>query len=200
MKKILWITIVLIGSCPIQQSLWADPIVIDFESLSDLEAVASQFPGLTFSNATALVSGSSGGSLNEVDFPPFSGITVVSDDGGPLSVSFLSPVLNFGGFFTYTVLLTLEGFDAGNSLVASAVSSSSSNLEFLGGVPNEFVGFGFSGGISKVIITGDAVGNSFTLDDLTYTPQTTSVPEPLSLSLLVAGIAGLVLLNSRRQK
>ena len=50
----------------------------------------------------------------------------------------------------------------------------------------------------KVAITGGAAGNSFTLDDLTYTPLAGVVPEPSTLSVLIAGIAALLLFRSKR--
>jgi hypothetical protein len=67
-------------------------LTIDFESLSDSEIVTTQYAGVgvTFSNATALTAGIS---LNEFDFPPNSGVNVVYDEGGPMTISFDIPVL-----------------------------------------------------------------------------------------------------------
>src|SRR3954469_10391595 len=81
---------------------------INFDSLSDSEAVTNQFAGVTFSNAIALTAGIS---LNEFDFPPRSGNNVVSDDGGAMSITFASPLSNFGGYFTYDHMLTIEAFN-----------------------------------------------------------------------------------------
>jgi hypothetical protein len=36
---------------------WASPLLLDFDSLADLELVTTQFPPLTFSNATVLTAG-----------------------------------------------------------------------------------------------------------------------------------------------
>ena len=63
-------------------SLFADPIKIDFESLTELDSVSTQFLGLTFSNAAVLTAGSS---LNEIELPPHSGLNAVFDDGGAAS-------------------------------------------------------------------------------------------------------------------
>lgn len=161
--------------------LRADTITIDFESLSDGTAVTNQFPGLVFSNTTVLTAGIS---LNEFEFPPHSGSNVVFDDGGPIEIRFLSPVLSFGGYFTYLAPLTLTAFDALANQVASANSVYSSNLN-LSGDPgssaNEFLQVSFADGISLVSIAADPSGASFTLDDAV----SSSVPEPATALLLL---------------
>lgn len=180
--------------------LRADTIVINFEGLSDLESVTTQYPGLTFSNTLALLSITAGGSLNEIDFPPHSGVTVVIDDGGAISVSFATPILSFGGYFTYVAPLSLQAYDGLDNLLASAFSASSTNLEFYGGTPNEFIQVAFAGGISKVIITGDPGGGSFALDDATYTtPNASTVPEPSTILLVLAGVPVICLASMRRR-
>ena len=70
-------------------AVFADVITIDFESLSEFAPVTTQFPGLTFLNATVLTAGSS---LNEIELPPHSSQNVVVDDSGPMSLAFDSPV------------------------------------------------------------------------------------------------------------
>ena len=184
---------------------WAD--TLDFESLADLDPVTNQFAGLTFSNTIALASGAIGGSLAEFEFPPMSGDVVVSDDFAPITIDFDAPVTNFRGFFTYVVPLTLEAFDASDSLVASAVSLFSINTVITGDAgssPNELLELMWGAGISRVVITGDAFGNSFTLDDAEFfgTPETaTAVLEPMAAELLMAvGIAAFEIRRRRRQK
>jgi len=169
----------------------AGPIVITFEDLSDGTFVTTQYPNLTVSNA---IIATAGVSLNELEFPPESGSNVVIDSGGPISVAFSSPVSSFGGFFTYTVPLTVQGFDSSNALLASSSSLFSNNLACLAGAPcsgdpgsspDEFIQVNSSAGFASVIITGDPAGSSFALDDVTYSLlQTSSVPEPSSLILL----------------
>lgn len=114
------VVLVLLGAVPDRLS----GAVIDFESLGDLESVTGQFPGLTFSSTISLTAGIS---LNEVDFPPHSGVVVVSDDGGPIQIVFASPVLSFSGYFTYVVPLTVEAFDASDTPVALALSLFAAN-------------------------------------------------------------------------
>lgn len=165
---------------------------IGFEGFPDSTILTTQYPGLTFNNAIILTSGIS---LNEFEFPPHSGKNVVSDNNGPMTIAFASPVLSFGGYFTYAEPLTIDGFAASNSQVASATSLFSDNLACLAGPPcsgdpgsspNEFIELGFAGGISSVTITGDPLGGSFTMDDMKYT-----VPEPNSFPFVFAGAAGL---------
>ncbi len=185
--RLLWSATLLL-TLALPPSAQAEPIVIDFENLGDLESLTTQYPGVAFSNAVALTAGLS---LNEFDFPPRSGTTAVSDDFGPMTISFATPVENFGGFFTYVSPLTITAFDAGNNIVATATSLYASNLALdPGSVPNEFVGIAFAGGISSVLIAGDALGGSFVMDDMT---TNTSVPEPATLSMLLLGGVGLVL-------
>jgi hypothetical protein len=163
--------------------LFADSVTINFEGFADGTLITTQYAGLTFSNAviaTAEVS------LDEFEFPPHSGVNVVVDSGGPITIVFSSAVSSFDAFFTYSVPLTLDAFDSSNSLVASTNSLFSSN-EGLSGVPgsspNELMQVSVSGGISSVEILGSPSGGSFTMDDVTYT---TSVPEPGSLFLVLA--------------
>lgn len=175
--------------------LFAAPIVIDFDTLGELEAVTTQFSGLTFSGATVLTAGSS---LNEFEFPPHSGSNVVFDDGGSIFVDFTTPIFGFGGFFTYVTPLTITAFDSGHNLLGSVSSLFGTNLALSGDAgssPNEFLQFLSTVAIGSVSVTGDPAGGSFVVDDVTL--QTTPVPEPGTLSLLVAG--GLLALRARRR-
>lgn len=177
---LLWFLLILLLIPGIAQA-----ISIDFESLSDFESVTTQFAGLTFTHTLALTAGVS---LNELEFPPTSGINIVSDDNGPIIIDFSTPQSTISGFFTYTALLTLTAFDLTNTIVAMKTSSFASNLALsgdLGSSPNEFLSVTFFNGISRVVIAGDPAGGSFALDDLTVT----SVPEPSTLIYLVSGFA-----------
>ena len=189
--------LVVLASTPM---LHAGTVVIDFEtfpdstSIVDSTPITTQFPGLTFSNTTVLTAGIS---LNEFEFPPHSGSNVAFDDGGPITIAFVGPILNFGGFFTYSEPMTLAAFDSSSAEVASATSAFSSNLALSGDVgssPNEFLSISFPNGISSVTITGDPAGGSFTMDDATYT---SAVPEASSIFLLLTGTAGLLAFRKR---
>ena len=104
------------------------------------------------------------------------------------------------GFFTYTTQLTLTAFDGSNTNVSSVTSAFGSNPALSGDVgsaPNEHLSVAFAAGIDHITITGDPSGASFTLDDLTFTPTSTAVPEPATLMLLASGLAGLVGFRAR---
>jgi hypothetical protein len=160
----------------------ADPILIDFESFSDGDALGNQIPGVTFSSGQVLTAGIS---LNEIDFPPTSGSNAVVDTGGAIRIDFTSPLAAFGAYFTYVAPLTIEAFDAANHSLGIVSSAFAINLAFLGGTPNEFIEAAF-GGIAAVQITGDALGGSFVMDDMVLTPR--EVPEPGTLSLVLLGV------------
>jgi hypothetical protein len=176
-------------------SLKAD--ILTFEGFSDSTSLTTQYPGLTFTSATVITAGIT---LNEFEFPPHSGVNVVFDDGGPMSILFDSPVLSFSGFFTYSVPLTLAALDATSTEVASAVSAFSSNDALfgdLGSSPNEFLQLSFAAGISSITISGDPLGGSFVLDDAAYT---SAVPEPASFVLMLTALGGVVLAASRKRQ
>lgn len=154
--------------------------VITFEGLPDLTPITTQYPGVTFTNATILTAGIS---LNEFEFPPFSGTNVVFDDGGSMTISFLAPIFRFSGFFTYLAPLTLSAYDQNNNLLGSINSLFNNNLALSGDPgsnPNEQLTLSASG-IKSITINGDPAGGSFTLDNATITP----VPEPSSILLLL---------------
>lgn len=193
----------LAGLLFFSQTLLGGVITIGFEtfpnstSISDGTPLISQFPGLTFTNATVITSGIS---LNEFELPPHSGQNVAFDDGGPISISFASPVLSFGAYFTYLEPLTLAGFDAAHTQVVSAISAFSSNDALFGdsgSSPNEFLFVSFTGGISGITITGDSGGGSFVMDDAAFTTSPGAVPEPGSILLLLSGTAGLLSVRKR---
>lgn len=173
----------------------AAAVTLDFETLADLDPVTTQLSGLSFANTTAFVAGAAGGSLNEIDFPPRSGVTVVSNDGaGAITITFDTPVTAVSGFFNYSVALTLTAFDALLAPVASATSAFGSNLADSGdpgSTPNERLEVAFAGGISSLTVQPELDGFGFTLDDFTFAP-TAAVPEPAvsgALMLVMATLA-----------
>jgi len=176
----------------------ADSTTINFENLSDSTTVGSAYAssGVIFTNAVILTAGES---LNELDFPPHSGSNVVGDVFGPITLTFLTPVSSFSGFFTYAAHLTLDGYGSSNQLLVTASSLFSANSVSSGNQPNELIQLNFPGGIDSVTITGDPAGTSFALDDVSFTTvPTNTVPEPGSVSLLFTGIA-LALVIGRRK-
>ena len=168
----------------------ADNITLDFEGLPDSTQLTNQFSslGITFANATVL---SAGISLNELQFPPHSGTNVVSDDGSPITLTFSNPVFFLSGYFTYTRPLTINAFGSNGQLVASATSAFPANYMGSGKSPNDFLNI-TGQNIFRVTISADALGNSFVMDDLTFT-----APEPSALLLVGAGCVVLGIIRPR---
>jgi hypothetical protein len=195
--------LLLLAAALLPASLLADITTIDFETFPDSTPIAdstpitTQFPGLSFFNTTVITAGIT---LNEFEFPPHSGSNVAFDDGGPIFISFDSPILSFSAYFTYAEPLTLAAFDSTSAQVASAFSLFSNNEALSGDTgssPNEFLEVRFDSGISSVTIMGDPLGGSFVMDDVTYTTSQATVPEPNSLILLLTCIGGLLTLRKR---
>ena len=194
MPRSLVFATILIASCA--PSGWADLFTIDFEGHGDLNPITTEYTSLTFSNAATIVSGAAGGSLNESEFPPHSGITVAFNTADPMSIVFAVPIASFDGYFNYSTALDLRAFDGSNNLVDGRASAFNSNLGLtgdIGSTPNELLSLSFAKGISRIEISG---AEPFTLDDVTVTvnsPDTSSVPEGSSAGLL-ATVVGLLLL------
>ena len=80
---------ILVLAVVLPVSLCAGIVTLDFEGFPDGTLLTNQYSGLTFTNATVLMAGIS---LNEFEFPPRSGVNVVSDNGAPILISFSTPV------------------------------------------------------------------------------------------------------------
>lgn len=177
-----------------QSLVTAAPITLDFEQFLDGDTVDNLAdPSVTFLNAVVFTDGFS---LNAGDFPPKSGANVVIDLTGPLELTFASPISSFSGYFTYTVPLTLQFFDASANTLGTIASSFNDNTGGSGQPPNEFLSASLAG-IVRVLITGNAAGASFVLDDLTFdfapaAPGDPVVPEPGSFLLLSSGAIALI--------
>jgi hypothetical protein len=166
-------------------SLFASTITLDFEGLADSTFVSTQYSGVVFANAQVLTAGVS---LDEFELPPHSGVNVVSDYSGPMSIIFATPVSSVSGYFTYGSPLTIDAFDSALSLIGSVSSAFSNNFALSGdpgSSPNELLQLNAVSGISELTITGLASGGSFALDDFTFTTGAVSnVPEPGTLGLI----------------
>lgn len=145
----------------------AATISFNFEAFPDSTLLAGQYSGVMFGNAIVLTAGIT---LDDFEFPAHSGNNVAADSGGPITITFTSPLRSFSGYFTYSVPLTIQALDASNHPIASAVSAFSNN-QALSGVsgshPDELLHVSASTSIYKIVITGAAHGTSFTVDDIT---------------------------------
>jgi hypothetical protein len=166
----------------------AAPITIDFEDdgFFDLETV-TQIGEVTFSNTLLVTDPANGGSLNEVDFPPHSGFNVITEFGGPMTISFLNPVDTFGAFISHAADLTINFYGVGGGLLG-AVSSATPTLG-----SHELFATALTG-ISFLTFTSAIGAGSFTLDDLSFNTVdgTEPIPEPSTLLLVGTGVAALV--------
>ncbi len=192
----------------------AQASVITFEGLSDLDIVTNQYAGqnAVFTNATAAVA-PPGGTLNEIDFPPTSGTTVVTneidtdsdlipDDLGSIEIKFASfPVDSVSGYFTYADYLftgdplTVNAFGPLDSINPISTLTLIENL----GSPT-LLSFSGIGPIASIFAFG-GVGSYFTLDDLNVGDAVASgtvVPEPSTFALMALGLVGLISRSRRK--
>lgn len=168
----------------------ASIITEDFESFSDSDIITNEITGMTFSNTMAL---SSGISLNDAEYPPKSGTNVVVDDGGAIEINFNSPVYMVSAYLTYLAQVSMYAYDISNSLIGTDISDFMENYDSSGNTPNELFQISSNTGISSIVFIGDSSGYSFVLDDLSVDNEKQhSVPEPGSLALMLAALAGLV--------
>lgn len=168
----------------------AAPILVDFEAQVDLEALTTQYSalGLVFAGATVLTAGADGGSLNDVDFPPYSGHNVAFDSSaGGIRVDFTTGATEVSGRFTYAEPVTMTAF-AGANVLGSVTSQFSQNLAIGPNAANELLSLAFATPMTHVVLSASGVGASFTLDDFfVNTVDTQSVPEPATAALLLLG-------------
>jgi len=190
------LALVLVALAFLGSAVPANAGIITFEGYVDLTVFTTQYLGVNFNGATVL---SKGGTLNYGSFPPHSGINVVYNPSGAMTIDFLSPVGFFSGFFTYNQPLQVRAFDGSLNLLGSYDGLCSANYIGSGCATgaNEY-GLITAAGISRVVITGGG-GNNFTLDDAEFTGSVDNTVPDAGSSLLLLGM-GLVGLRAWRKR
>lgn len=180
----------------------AQAVFLDFEGLVDLEQVTSQFnaQGVEFSNATAALAFPFG-SLNEINFPPVSGVTLLTneidtdfdtfpDSTGDMGISFgLGSFSNVSAYMTYADYgftgdpLSVMAFSPTDTITPILTLTVFENLG-----SSQFVSFSGIGPIGSLLLQGGA-GSYFTLDNLSFfqVQNSTIIPEPSTWLLMCAG-------------
>jgi hypothetical protein len=162
----------------------ASQIVLDFESFGDGDSVSSSIADLSFSGdaiATASLS------LNEADFPPRFGVSVLVNVHGVIAIDFASPVFSVEVYVTYARPLVLAAYDQGSRLLGSVSTLFSTNTVLdgpTGSQVNERLQVTSAVGIDRVTLTSASQGALFALDDFYYdTEAAPPAPEPGTISI-----------------
>jgi hypothetical protein len=175
----------------------AQTTIQNFAGFADSTVLTNQISGLTFTNATILTSGIS---LNELQYPPYSGsLNVVSNPtASSITITFATPVPSVSGYYTYSGALTVQAYSAagGTGTLLATSNSRFSNNTLLNGASgssaNELITVS-SPGIASIVITSAAGTSSFTLSELIYgaaiSVPTLSFPAMTGLALLLVLLA-----------
>ena len=183
--------------------LWASPaaaipITYDFEDFADSTDVAALTAplGTTLTVGGATVA-SAGISLNDIDYPPLSGLNAVYNSGDAVTIGFSTAVNSLSAFFTYLAPVTLTAYFNG-AAIGSVTGAFDANYVSSGNNPNEFLELAGLGVFNSVTIATGFGAGSFVFDNLTVdVPDSSNVPEPGTLSLMALG--GVALLRRRRK-
>lgn len=171
-------------------------VTINFETLPDSYDVGSFYHasyGVDFQSAISLTAGYS---LDQIDFPPHSGIMVVGDnvanDGDPMVLTFVNPVNHISAYFAYGSQLTFSAYNSNNILIETYVTP----VDFYLGA-DQFISLSASG-VSRLDIAG-ATADSFIMDDLSFTQNMpANIPDGgATITMVGIGMVFLLLMRER---
>lgn len=153
---------------------------LTFEDLPDAyffnggdQNIGGFYNGITFGPDVTGLSVSRFGGYDDTGFPPHSGDVAIWDASDPtVTISFNSPILSFGIWYTTYDPLTLDAFDVSGDLLGTAIADP--NTDGTTGT-SSFLSLSDAGTDS---VTLTSTPGFFVLDDATYEPETSAVPEP----------------------
>lgn len=194
MKKLIMICTIIIGVAGLASA--APTIVIDFESLANLEIVDDQFLalGADFGATTSILQ--AGTSLNPL-YPPYSGVNVIFDDPalgtGIIRIDAVGPLWAMaGGYVTGNTDVTMTAYSIGGTVLGSA---STGGANFVGAgtglLPNILLSVAVPG-IAYVEFSDS--GNMYVVDDFTHQ----AIPAPGAILLGGIGMSLVGWLRRRR--
>jgi hypothetical protein len=161
------------------------------------------FDGLTYTTTPGPI-GTLTGSIISDQFNSFSGLSLGGSQSGgeqyffggdSVTISFASPVTAFGAFFNVNP-------NSGTYALSSAVGGIATDSSVFDTATFVFDGLISDTAFSSVTLSStDSSSGSFNIPELLFGSRAvTGVPEPLSLSLFAAGLAGAGALRRRRRR